>query len=73
MDDSQELSEFRALFGSSNYRSDSKDYYDWYIFKNPYKPGKIYLEYIDGRVVGSCSISPRRMLVNGKSILAGQN
>lgn len=72
MSDAKSLSEFRALFGENELRSTSKEYYEWKIFKNPYGQGKIYLESKQGIVVGSSTITPKKVSIWGKELMAAE-
>ncbi len=72
MSDVMSMSEFRTLFPENNLRSTSKEYYEWKVLKNPYKQGKIYLERKQGIVVGSASITPKRILIGGKDLIAAE-
>jgi len=66
------MSEFRALFPQHNLRSTSKEYYEWKLLKNPYKQGKIFLERKQGIVVGSTSITPKRVSIGGRLMAAAE-
>jgi GNAT superfamily N-acetyltransferase len=66
------LSEFRSLFPGNDIRSTSKEYYEWKILKNPYKRGRICLEYRGDTVAGSASITPKSVSVCGKTVVAAE-
>lgn len=72
MSDAMSMSEFRALFGENEYRSTSKEYYEWKIFKNPYQQGKVYLECKEGIIVGSTTITPKKISIWGKELIAAE-
>lgn len=71
-EDAKLISEFRAKFGTNIFRSTSKEYYEWKLFRNPYQKGKIYLERKDGKVIGSTTITPKRISIGGEERLAAE-
>lgn len=72
MSEAMSISEFRAIFGENKLRSTSKEYYEWKLFKNPYQQGKIYLERKEGIVVGSTTITPKKISIFGKELMAAE-
>lgn len=69
MSEAMSMSEFRALFGENKFRSISKEYYEWKIDKNPYQQGKIFLERREGKVVGSGTLTPKKISIFGEEHL----
>lgn len=72
MSDPTSMSKFRALFGENEVRSTSEGYYEWKVLRNPYRQGKIYLERKEGVVVGSTTITPKKISLWGKEIIAAE-
>lgn len=72
MSDTLSMSEFRALFGKNPVRSTTEGYYEWKIINNPYRYGKIYLEYKDNIIVGSTTITPKKISIFNEEILAAE-
>jgi len=72
MNDAVSISNFRKIFGENLFRSTSEEYYDWKIFRNPYHKGKIFLERKEGMVVGSFTITPKKISIHGKELLAAE-
>ena len=68
----KQLASFRAKFHENPYRSISQDYFEWKLLKNPYLKGHIYLETKDGKVIGSASITPKKISVLGGTVLGGE-
>ena len=69
MSDAKYISEFRALFGENKLRSTSTEYYEWKILRNPHQEGKICLERMEGIIVGSETITPKKISTYGKEQL----
>lgn len=72
MSETMYMSEFRSLFGKNEFRSTTSGYYEWKLLKNPYKHGKLYLEYKDDIIVGSTTITPKKVSILGKELLAAE-
>jgi len=72
MNDTVSISNFRKIFGENVFRSTSEEYYDWKIFRNPYHKGKTFLERKEGMVVGSFTITPKKISIHGKELLAAE-
>lgn len=74
-DEIPRLSEFRK----TNFpyeprtRSCEPDYYYWKLKNNPFLPGEIWLAESDGAIVGSASITPKPMMVNGEQLLGAES
>lgn len=62
----------RAQFPDNSYRSTDEHYYDWKIYQNPYIKGEIYLEIRDGIIVGSSTITPKRISIVGHKSFAAE-
>lgn len=67
-----EMADFRALFGPNPIRDTSAAYYRWKIYDNPFGTGFIHLEKREGRTVGSTTLSRRRIAVNGVCLSAAE-
>ncbi len=67
-----QLARFRARFGENRFRSISPEYFEWKHRRNPYLPGYIYLERRGEEVIGSASITPKKLLVLGQIVLGGE-
>jgi GNAT superfamily N-acetyltransferase len=63
MDKALLMAKHRALFPDNKFRSISREYYEWKIYKNPVREGDIFLETRDGRVVGSSTLMPRKIAI----------
>jgi GNAT superfamily N-acetyltransferase len=72
MSEAMLMSEFRKLFGENKFRSISKEYYEWKIDKNPYQKGLIVLERREGKVVGSGTLTPKKVSIFGEEHLAAE-
>lgn len=68
----QSLSNFRNIFGPNPFKTTTPEYYEWKISKNPYQEGHIYLESRDGIVVGSTTVTPKRIHSFGKTIIGAE-
>lgn len=68
----ENMAGFRKIFGLHQTRSTSKEYYKWKIHDNPYSAGHIYLEFINGIITGSASITPKKIAVSGKRLLCAE-
>lgn len=66
------MTNFRKLFGLNPTRSTNKEYYKWKISNNPYSSGYIYLEFNEGIVTGSTSITPKKIAVLGEELLGAE-
>ncbi len=72
MDVCESMSNFRKLFVRNLTRSISKEYYRWKILDNPYSRGHIALEFKDDLVVGSASITPKKLNILGTEVLGAE-
>ena len=72
MSDITSITELRALFPENNRRSMSKEYYEWKLRNNPYKEGMVFLERRQDVVVGSLTITPKRISIGGKVLTVAE-
>lgn len=68
----ESMANFRSIFGRNPIRSIAKEYYKWKLSDNPYQRGHIYLERKDGIVVGSTTITPKRIAIFGEELLGAE-
>jgi GNAT superfamily N-acetyltransferase len=75
-DDAESLSQFTKRFldpqRPSLRRSLQPEYYLWRNYRNPAGEGKIFLAWVQGRMVGCFAITPKRVLSFGKVWLAAE-
>lgn len=68
----ESMAEFRSLFGPNLFRSTSKEYYKWKLSDNPYLPGHMALEHRNGSIIGSTTITPKRIAAFGNEFLGAE-
>ena len=66
------MAQHRALFPDNKFRSIGSEYYEWKIYKNPFMEGAIYLETIDGKVVGSSTAATKKIAILNEEFLAAE-
>ena len=70
--DAMSMSEFRNIWPEDQLRSISKEYYEWKAVKNPFQQGEIYLERKDDIVIGSTTITPKKISILGEELIAAE-
>lgn len=63
MNKAYQMAEYRAKFPENSFRSIGKDYYQWKTYGSPYPGGEIFLYQLDGKIVGSATIMPRKVAI----------
>lgn len=66
------MAEFIATFGEYPIRSTHSEYYKWKFESNPYARGYLHLEHRNSHVVGSASITPKRIAILGETCLGAE-
>jgi len=67
---SMRMAAFRKSFGSMGHKEISPQYYLWKSKENPFGEGEIHLVTRGSDVAGSASVTPKRVAVNGRLVLA---
>lgn len=66
------MSRFRAIFGPNETKSISAFYYEWKIYRNPFQQGILLLERDQDMVVGSISVTPKKLSIGGNILLGAE-
>ena len=66
------MAKFREIFNDNHTRSTGEEYYRWKIESNPYTHGLIYLDKRQGDIIGSTSITPKKIAILGESCLSAE-
>jgi len=72
MSDTADIAKFIRSLSNNQSRLITEEYFEWKINENPYMQGEIFLEKRAGDVIGSFTITPKKISVYGEEILAAE-